>query len=108
MISVQSPWIVSMLVMAALWGVAGWSFYPFGSALQQIALILVAYTFCVACVPILAPQFGLYLTFVALIYIPVILRVGLHNGSLGIQTAVVMAKAEASTIAIWNEAEATS
>ncbi len=93
-------WIVSMLAMAALWGVAGWSFYPFGSALQQIALILVAYTFCVACVPILAPQFGLYLTFVALIYVPVILRVGLHNGGLGIQTAVVMAIAMAMTIVL--------
>ncbi|HMN74582.1 MAG TPA: ATP-binding protein [Burkholderiaceae bacterium] len=93
-------WIVSMLAMAALWGAAGWSFYPHGSALQQIALILVAYTFCVACVPILAPQFGLYLTFVALVYLPVIARVGLNNGSLGIQTAIVMAVAMAMTIVL--------
>ena len=91
-------WIISMLLMAALWGVAAWSFYPYGSALHQIALILVAYTFCVACVPILAPQFGLYLSFVALIYVPVIARVALNNGSLGMQTAAVMVAAMAMTI----------
>ena len=91
-------WVSGTLLMAALWGVAGWSLYPYGGALHQIALILVAYTFCVACVPILAPQFGLYLSFVALIYVPVIARVALHNGSLGAQTAAVMAIAMAMTI----------
>ena len=93
-------WLGSMLLMAALWGLAAWSFFPFGGALHQIVLILIAYTFCVACVPILAPQFVLYLSFVALIYVPVIARVALQNGSLGVQTAVVMAIAMAMTIVL--------
>ena len=93
-------WIASLLAMAVLWGVAAWSFYPYGSALHQIALILVVYTFCVACVPILAPQFGLYITFVALIYLPLVVRVAQGSGSLGAQTAVVMVVAMAMTIVL--------
>ena len=93
-------WIASLIAMAALWGIAAWSFYPYGSALHQIALILVVYTFCVACVPILAPQFGLYISFVALIYLPLIVRVASGSGSLGAQTAAVMAIAMAMTIVL--------
>ncbi len=93
-------WIAGTLLIAALWGWAAWSFYPFGSALQQIALILVVYTFCVACVPILAPQFALYLAFVGLVYLPAIVRVALLDGGLGIQTAAVMFIAMAMTMVL--------
>ncbi len=93
-------WIAGTLLTAALWGWAAWSFYPFGSALQQIVLILVVYTFCVACVPILAPQFALYLAFVGLVYLPAIARVALQDGGLGIQTAAVMLIAMAMTIVL--------
>ena len=91
-------WIAGTLVTAALWGWAAWSFLPFGGALQQIALILVVYTFCVACIPILAPQFALYLAFTALVYLPAIARVALIEGALGLQTAAVMAVAMAMTL----------
>jgi signal transduction histidine kinase len=93
-------WIVGILMSAAMWGAAAWSFYPYGGALQQIALILVVYTFCVACVPILAPQFGLYLGFVGLVYLPAIARVAQHSGALGVQTAVVMFIAMAMTLVL--------
>jgi signal transduction histidine kinase len=91
-------WIAGTLLTAALWGWAAWSFYPFGSALQQITLILVVYTFCVACVPILAPQFALYLAFVGLVYLPAIARVALQDGEFGAQTAAVMFVAMAMTL----------
>jgi two-component system, sensor histidine kinase len=91
-------WVAGTLVTAAMWGWAAWSFLPFGGALQQIALILVVYTFCVACIPILAPQFALYLAFTALVYLPAIARVALVEGSLGLQTAFVMAVAMAMTL----------
>ncbi len=93
-------WIIGILTSAAMWGAAAWSFYPYGSALQQIALILVVYTFCVACVPILAPQFGLYLGFVGLVYLPAIARVAVHHGALGAQTAFVMFIAMAMTLVL--------
>ena len=43
-------------------------------------LVLVVYTFCVACIPILAPQFRLYLAFLALIYAPTMARVARNDG----------------------------
>ncbi|MCO5123265.1 MAG: ATP-binding protein [Rhizobacter sp.] len=91
-------WQSGTLLMGALWGAAAWSFYPYGDALQQISLILVAYTFCVASVPVLAPHFSVYLAFVTLIYVPLVLRVALHGGSAGVQTALVMLIAMAMTV----------
>ncbi len=96
----QQIWITGTLLSAAMWGWAGWAFYPFGSALQQIVLILVVYTFCVACIPILAPQFRLYLAFVGLIYVPTMARVAMQEGALGVQTAIVMLVAMAMTIVV--------
>ena len=96
----QQIWITGTLLSAAMWGWAGWAFYPFGNALQQIVLILVVYTFCVACIPILAPQFRLYLAFVGLIYVPIMARVAMQEGALGVQTAIVMLVAMAMTIVL--------
>jgi signal transduction histidine kinase len=96
----QRIWIAGTLLSAAMWGWAGWAFYPFGNALQQIVLILVVYTFCVACIPVLAPQFRLYLAFVGLTYAPMMARVAMQEGALGVQTAIVMLVAMAMTIVL--------
>ena len=97
---VHHVWVAGTLLTAALWGWAAWSFYPFGGALQQITLILVVYTFCVACVPILAPQVGLYVSFVGLVYLPAIARVAMQDGAPGVQTATVMFIAMAMTMVL--------
>ena len=57
-------WQAGVLASGVLWGAAAWLFSAYGSGSQQLALMLVVYTFCVACVPILAPQFRLFLLFV--------------------------------------------
>ena len=93
-----SIWYLGVLLSAALWGSAAWLFYGYGDALHQIALVLVVYTYCVACVPILAPQFGLYLLFVALVFMPAIVRVALQETALSLQTAAVMFIAMAMTL----------
>ena len=49
--------------------------FPTARAPHQIALVLVVYTFCVAIVPILAPQFPLFVIFVPLVFAPAIARV---------------------------------
>jgi len=100
-------WVTGTLLSAAMWGWAGWAFYPYGNALQQIVLVLVVYTFCVACIPILAPQFRLYLAFLALIYVPTMARVALQEGVLGVQSAIVMAVAMAMTIMLGRNYAAT-
>ncbi|HEY9028469.1 MAG TPA: hybrid sensor histidine kinase/response regulator, partial [Burkholderiaceae bacterium] len=99
-------WVTGTLISAAMWGWAGWAFYPYGNALQQIVLVLVVYTFCVACIPILAPQFRLYLAFLAMMYVPTIARVA-QEGTLGVQTAIVMGVAMAMTIVLGRNYAAT-
>ncbi|MBC7974565.1 MAG: hybrid sensor histidine kinase/response regulator [Myxococcales bacterium] len=87
-----------MLASGALWGAAAWLFFPYGSGLHQLALVLVTYTFCVACVPILAPQFRLFLVFVLLVFVPAIVRVALLGSSLSWELASVMTVAMGMTI----------
>jgi two-component system, sensor histidine kinase len=86
-------WQGGVLVGGALWGAAAWLFYPYGSGPQQIALVLVVYTFCVACVPILAPQFALFVVFVLLVFLPAIGAVAVQHLGESWQLAAVMAVA---------------
>ena len=71
---------------------------PYGSGLHQLALVLVVYTFCVACVPILAPQFRLFVFFVLLVFVPAIVRVALQDATLSWELAIVMTVAMGMTI----------
>ena len=86
-------WQGGVLVGGALWGAAAWLFYPYGNGPQQIALVLVVYTFCVACVPILAPQFALFVVFVMLVFVPAIAAVAVRHLGESWQLAVVMSVA---------------
>src|SRR6185369_16945400 len=91
-------WQAGVLASGALWGVAAWFFSAYGGGLHRLALVVVVYTFCVACVPILAPQFRLFVLFVVLVFVPAIVRVALQDDTLGWQVAVVMAVAMAMTM----------
>jgi signal transduction histidine kinase len=93
-------WSVGVVLSAALWGAAAWMFYGYGAAPHQIVLVLVVYTFCVACIPILAPQFGLYLAFVALAFLPAIARVAVDGGTLNLEIAAVMFVALSMTVVL--------
>ncbi|MCE9660954.1 MAG: response regulator [Burkholderiales bacterium] len=86
-------WQAGVLFSGALWGFAAWLFYPYGNGPQQIALVLVVYTFCVACVPILAPQFALFIVFVMLVFVPAIAAVAALHLRESWQLAAVMSVA---------------
>ncbi|MEO8081944.1 MAG: hypothetical protein ABI641_15525, partial [Caldimonas sp.] len=86
-------WQVGVLASGALWGLAAWLLYGYGSALHQIALILVVYTFCVASVPILAPQYRLFAAFVLLIFVPAVAVVARQPARLAWELAIVMSVA---------------
>ena len=86
-------WQAGVLATGALWGAAAWLFYGHGSALHQIGLVLVVYTFCVASVPILAPQLGLFIVFVVLVFGPAIAAVAVQQVGPSWELAIVMAVA---------------
>ncbi|MGZ5129822.1 MAG: hybrid sensor histidine kinase/response regulator [Caldimonas sp.] len=86
-------WHTGVLASGALWGAAAWLFFRHGQAPQQIALVLVVFTFCVASVPILSPQFSLFVVFVLLVFVPAIAAVAAEQTALTWQLAVVMSVA---------------
>ena len=83
-------WDTGSLLTAVMWGTAAWVFWGDGDATRRIALVLVIYSYCVACVPVLAPQFRLFLTYVSLMFLPVIARVGLSMEMRDLQLALAM------------------
>jgi signal transduction histidine kinase/CheY-like chemotaxis protein len=91
-------WHLGVLASGALWGAAAWFFSAYGSGLHQLGLVLIVYTFCVAAVPILAPQFRLFVGFVLLVFVPAIARVALQDPDLGWRMALVMTVAMGMTI----------
>jgi len=93
-------WQLGALATAALWGVAAWAFFGYGGAMHQITLIVVVYTFCVACIPILAPHFAMYLAFVALAFVPAVARVAVADDPLAHEVAVVLTIALMMTITL--------
>jgi len=88
-------WQCGAIASAFLWGTAAWIFYPYGDSSQQLSLVLVVYTFSVASVPILAPQYRLFALFVLLVFVPAVVAVAVHSGANGGQSAAVMTVAMA-------------
>jgi signal transduction histidine kinase len=91
-------WQVGVLAAGAMWGAAALLFGGLGNTLHQIALVVVVYSYCVACVPILAPQFRLYLIFVSLVFLPAIGSIAAQGTSLDWQVAGTMSAAMAMTM----------
>ncbi len=83
-------WNLGTLGSGAMWGVSAWLFYPQGDSNQQTALIIVVYTFCVAVVPVLATQAGVFLAYGALCFLPMALRVALVGGDYNLQLAGIL------------------
>ena len=91
-------WQAGVLASGALWGIAAWLFSPYGTGLHLLALVLITYTYCVACVPILAPQYRLFIVFVLMIFVPSIARMAMQDNAVSWQVAAVMAVAMAMTM----------
>jgi two-component system, sensor histidine kinase len=63
------------LVAASLWGATGFIFYTHAVGIQQTALIVLIYTYCVVAIPVLSIQPRLYLTFAGLAFLPMTARI---------------------------------
>lgn len=74
---------IGTLAGGVMWGVAGWLFYPIGERIQEIGLLIVIYSFCVAGVPVLATQPRVYLTFATLCFMPLATRIAMEGRAYG-------------------------
>jgi signal transduction histidine kinase len=73
----RNRYLTGVLATGAMWGVSVWLFYPYGGSLERTALLLTVYSFCISAVPALATQFAAFVGFVALTFVPMILRIAL-------------------------------
>ena len=74
----------------ALWGATAWIFYPRGDAIQQVGLIVLVYTFCVAAVPVLSTQPRVYLAFASLCFAPMAVRIASEGTAYAYQLAGIL------------------
>jgi two-component system, sensor histidine kinase len=71
----RASWRVLVLAQGAMWPVAVWLFWALGGAFHTVALILIAYSYALGSVQLLAPQRRLFLGFISLVLLPIIVRV---------------------------------
>jgi two-component system, sensor histidine kinase len=84
------PWNAGTLASGCLWGAAAWLFYGHGQVLHQLALVLVVYSFCVGSIPLLASQQRVFIAFIALAFVPTIVRIATFGGPGSLALAGVM------------------
>ena len=71
----RASWRVLVLAQGAMWPVAVWLFWGLGGPFHTVALILIAYSYALGSVQLLAPQRRLFLGFISLVLLPIIVRV---------------------------------
>ena len=71
----RSSWRALVLAQGAMWPLAVWLFWGLGAAFHTVALILIAYSYALGSVQLLAPQRRLFLAFISLVLLPIIVRV---------------------------------
>jgi len=78
------------LSSGVLWGATAWIFYPHGDNIQQVGLIVLIYTFCVAAVPVLATQPRIFLAYASLLMAPLAARIASEGTVYAYQLAGIL------------------
>jgi len=71
----RGSWKALVLAQGAMWGLAAWLFWGLGTPYHRISLILIAYSYCLGSVQLLATQPRVFLGFISLVLLPIIVRV---------------------------------
>lgn len=71
----RASWSVLAVGLGAGWGLAVWTFWPYGEPYRKIALILVVYSYCLGSVQLLSTQPRVFLAFLAAVLAPTIVRI---------------------------------
>jgi signal transduction histidine kinase/CheY-like chemotaxis protein len=72
----RTSWRALVLTQGAVWPLAVWLFWGLGDTFHTVALILIAYSYTLGSVQLLATQPTLFIGFVSLVLLPMIARVG--------------------------------
>ena len=86
----RTRYLTGVLSTGAMWGTSVWLFYPSGGHLERTALLLTVYSFCISAVPALATQMAAFVGFVALTFLPMILRIALLEEPRSWQLAAIL------------------
>ncbi|MBU6258883.1 MAG: hybrid sensor histidine kinase/response regulator [Burkholderiales bacterium] len=88
----RRSWMALVLIQASMWGLAVWLFWGLGTPYHKVALVLIAYTYCLASVQLLATQAGIFLAFLSLVLTPTIARIASDRSEpFHLQLAVILA-----------------
>jgi two-component system, sensor histidine kinase len=99
MLSWRRSWQALVLLQGATWPLAVWLFWNEGESFHQLALILISYSYTLGSVQLLATQSRLFFAFIAIVLVPIIVRVASDtNQPWHWQLAVVMALLFAITV----------
>jgi len=71
----RNPWRVLVLAQGAMWPLAVWLFWGLGATFHTLALVLIANSYTLGSVQLLAPQRGLFVLFTSMVLAPIIVRV---------------------------------
>lgn len=71
----RRSWRVLVAVHAALWGIGAWLFWGRGTVYHDLGLIFIVYSYCIVAVHMLSSQPRDFLLFIALVLVPLIVRV---------------------------------
>ena len=71
----RQSWKLLVLGQASMWGLAVWLFWGLGTPYHMTALLLIAVSYCLGSVQLLATQQRLFIVFTGLVLAPAILRI---------------------------------
>ncbi len=71
----RTSWRALVLAQGAMWPLAVWLFWGLGAPFHELALIVIANSYTLASVQLLAPQRRLFIVFTCMILLPTIARV---------------------------------
>jgi two-component system, sensor histidine kinase len=71
----RTSWKALVLAQGAMWGVAVWLFWGLGTPYHALALVLIAYSYTLGSVQLLATQRRVFLGFLCVVLLPTIARI---------------------------------
>ncbi len=71
----RPTWMALVLLQGSMWAAAVWLFWGLGTPYHKVSLLLIAYTYCLGSVQLLATQWRVFLAFIAVVLVPTLVRI---------------------------------